>query len=181
MAHCPVTFARSGQGMESLGRYLRTGVNVGIGTDTTPFNMLEEMREAIIQSRCRSGDFADVTTAQVFSAATTGGAVALGRPDLGHLCEGAAADVVSVNLAAPSMRPVHDPLRSLVHTAAERAVRDVWVAGRHVLTGSTPAGLDLAGALSEIDAAQARAIRVAERARGAAFDQIAPRTLELRP
>lgn len=66
VAHCPVTFARSGQGMESLGRYLRAGVNVGIGTDTIPFNMLEEMREAIVQSRCRSGILPTSTRRQSF-------------------------------------------------------------------------------------------------------------------
>lgn len=181
VAHCPVTFARSGQGMESLGRYLRAGVNVGIGTDTIPFNMLEEMREAIIQSRCRSGDFGDVTTAQVFTAATAGGAQALGQGDLGRLYPGAAADVVSVDLTAPAMVPVHDPLRSLVFAAAERAVRDVWVAGRHVLRDGTAAGLDTEEALAEITAAQARALRVAERQRGQTFEQIAPRALEVLP
>ena len=179
IAHCPVTFARSGQGMESLGRYLRAGGNVGIGTDTIPFNMLEEMREAITQSRCRSGDFADINTAEVFHAATVRGAQALGRSDLGRLFPGAAADVVSVDLTAPSMRPVHDPLRSLIYAGAERAVRDVWVAGRHVLDNGKPIGLDTAGALAEIDAAQARAIRVAENTKGRSFDAIAPRCLEM--
>ncbi|MFC3613411.1 amidohydrolase family protein [Lutimaribacter marinistellae] len=178
IAHCPATFARSGQGMESLGRYLRAGVNLGIGTDTIPFNMLEEMREAIIQSRCRSGDFADVTTADVFTVATTGGATALGREDLGRLYPGAAADIVSVDLGAPSMRPVHDPLRSLVFAAAERAVRDVWVAGRQVLVDGRATGLDTQGALAEIDAAQSRAKRIAENQRGHSFDSIAPRSLE---
>lgn len=179
VAHCPVTFARSGQGMESLGRYLRAGVNVGIGTDTIPFNMLEEMREAIIQSRCRSGDFADIDTAVIFHAATVRGAQALGRPDLGRLFPGARSDVVCVDLTAPSMRPVHDPLRSLIHAAAERAVRDVWVDGRKVLAEGRALGLDADGALAEIDAAQARAIKVAERARGQAFSIIAPRSLEM--
>ena len=179
IAHCPVTFARSGQGMESLGRYLRAGVNVGIGTDTIPFNMLEEMREALIQSRCRSGNFSDVNTAEVFHAATVRGAQALGRADLGRLFPGAAADVVSVDLTAPSMRPVHDPLRSLVFSAAERAVQDVWVAGRHVLAGGLAKGLDTQAALAEIDAAQARAIKAAENMKGVRFNTIAPRSLEL--
>ncbi len=178
IAHCPVTFARSGQGMETLGHYLRAGVNLGLGTDTIPFNMLEEMREAIIQSRCRSGDFADVTTADLFRVATTGGATALGREDLGRLYPGAAADLVSVDLRAPSMKPVHDPLRSLIHAAAERAVRDVWVAGRQVLADGRATGLDTESALAEIDAAQSRAIRTAENQRGVSFDSIAPRSLE---
>ena len=46
VAHCPVTFSRSGMALESVGRYRRAGVNVALGTDSYPFNMLEEMRQA---------------------------------------------------------------------------------------------------------------------------------------
>jgi cytosine/adenosine deaminase-related metal-dependent hydrolase len=77
------------------------------------------------------------------------------------------------------MRPVHDPLRSLIYAAAERAVRDVWVAGRKVLAEGKALGLDTDGALAEIDAAQTRAIKVAESARAQAFSVIAPRSLEM--
>src|SRR5688500_3575922 len=33
VAHCPVVFSRYGQTMHSLGKYIKAGVNVGIGTD----------------------------------------------------------------------------------------------------------------------------------------------------
>ena len=36
VCHCPVVSARGGKAMESFGRYVRAGVNVGIGTDTHP-------------------------------------------------------------------------------------------------------------------------------------------------
>ena len=51
---------------------------MGIGTDSYPFNMLEEMREALICSRIAGKSVFDIDTAGVFSAATVGGAAALG-------------------------------------------------------------------------------------------------------
>src|SRR5918993_668888 len=98
VAHCPVTFARSGMTLESLGAYRRAGVNVGLGTDSYPFNMLEEMREAIICSRIAGRNVFDLDTAGLFSAATIGGATALGRSDLGRLAPGARADLALVDL-----------------------------------------------------------------------------------
>ena len=36
VAHCPTPFSRYGQVMEDFGRYVRAGVNMGMGTDTFP-------------------------------------------------------------------------------------------------------------------------------------------------
>jgi hypothetical protein len=44
VAHCPIVFARRGIALRDFGRYLRCGVNMGIGTDVYPHNMLDEMR-----------------------------------------------------------------------------------------------------------------------------------------
>lgn len=43
VAHCPTAFARYGTLLEDLGRYIRAGVNMGIGTDVAPHNIIEEM------------------------------------------------------------------------------------------------------------------------------------------
>jgi len=44
VAHCPTVFMRRGMALRDFGRYLRAGVNMSIGTDTYPHNMIEEMR-----------------------------------------------------------------------------------------------------------------------------------------
>jgi 5-methylthioadenosine/S-adenosylhomocysteine deaminase len=163
VAHCPVTFARSGMTLESLGAYLRAGVNVGIGTDSYPFNMLEEMREAMICSRVAGRSVFDLNTSGLFSAATTGGAKALGRSDIGRLAPGAKADLALVDLSHPAMQPIHDPLRNLIHCAAERAIRDVYVDGQVVVKDHRVANLDYDGAVRELQDAQRRASRRAER------------------
>ena len=157
VAHCPTVFQRRGIAMRTVGRYLRAGIRIGIGTDTYPHNMLEELRHALINSRLMSGDPYDLRTSHVFDAATIGGAAILGRDDIGRLAPGAKADLFLADVSHPAMRPVRDPLRSLIYVAAERAVRDVFVDGRHVVEDGRARAFDIADATERLEAAQRRA------------------------
>ncbi|MCG8542995.1 MAG: amidohydrolase family protein [Alphaproteobacteria bacterium] len=157
VAHCPVVFSRYGQTMQSLGGYMRAGINIGIGTDTAPHNMLEEMRQALILSRVASGDMYDIATTEVFNAATIGGAKAYGRDDIGRLAVGAKADLVLLDLTNRYMRPMRDPLRNLIYTAADRAVRDVYIGGAKVVGDGEVLTLDIPAAVDRLEAAQRRA------------------------
>src|SRR5919108_5763009 len=130
VAHCPTPFARYGQVMENFGDYVRAGVNMGLGTDTTPHNLVEEMRKAAVLARIAARDIATVTTSDLLHAATIGGAKALMRDDLGRIASGKKADLVLVDLTVPQMRPVRDPLRSFIFPAADRAVPDVFFDGQ---------------------------------------------------
>lgn len=181
VAHCPVTFARSGMTLQTLGGYRRAGVNVGLGTDSYPFNMLEEMREALICSRVTAGSVFDLDTGSLFDIATTGGAKALGRSDIGRITVGAKADLVLVDLAHPAMQPVHDPLRNLLHCAAERAVRHVFVDGAQIVREGRVTTLDVDGAVRQLQDAQRRACRVAEQndPQRRTMAQLAPLSLPL--
>src|SRR5699024_3820920 len=105
VAHCPTVFQRRGIGLRSFGRYVRGGIPMGIGTDTYPHNMIEEMRHALINSRLMSGDVYDLRTSDVFDAATTGGAQMLGFTDTGRLAVGAKADLFIADVTHPAMRP----------------------------------------------------------------------------
>jgi len=159
VAHCPVTFARSGMTLETIGAYQRAGATIGIGTDSYPFNMLEEMRQAMICGRVAGRNFAEIDTKGIFNAATIGGAKALGREDIGRLVAGARSDLVLVDLSAPTMQPVHDPLRNLLHCAADRAIRDVYVDGVAVVRNHCVANLDYDAAVRELQDAQRRMLR----------------------
>jgi cytosine/adenosine deaminase-related metal-dependent hydrolase len=156
VAHCPTPFARYGQTLEDFGRYRRAGVNLGLGTDTVPQNMLEEMRWATVLARVAAEDIRTAEMADVFHAATVGGARGLLRDDLGRLAPGARADLVLVDLGNPWMMPARDPLRSLVFHAADRAVRDVYVDGARVVKDGRVLTLDHAGALERLAEAQRR-------------------------
>ena len=111
VAHCPQPFARYGLAMDHVGRYRARGVNVGLGTDCAPHNLVEEMRLAIHAGRLMSEDIRTIDTAGAFEAATFGGAAALGRDDIGALAPGMAADIVLVDLRHPLMQPARDPDR----------------------------------------------------------------------
>jgi cytosine/adenosine deaminase-related metal-dependent hydrolase len=150
-------FARYGHRLESFGKYRRAGITVGIGTDTAPHNMLEEMREAVILSRIAAGDVDDATAADAFQAATIDGATALGRDDIGRLCPGAKADIVLVDLDHPLMKPGRDPLRNLIFTAADRAVKHVYVDGVRRLDDGRVLTMDCETATDRLEAAQERA------------------------
>jgi cytosine/adenosine deaminase-related metal-dependent hydrolase len=157
VAHCPTVFQRRGITMATVGRYIRGGIPVGIGTDTYPHNMLEEMRSTLYLSRVVSKNPYDLRTSDIFDAATVGGAAILGRDDIGRLAPGAKADLFLADVTDPAMMPVRDPVRSLVYVAAERAVRDVFVDGRQVVEDGRALAFDLPDALSRLEAAQRRA------------------------
>ncbi len=88
VAHCPTPFARYGQVMEHFGAYLGAGVRMGLGTDCSPHNLVEEMRKASVLARIAARDIHAVEIGDFFHAATAGGADALLRGDLGRLAPG---------------------------------------------------------------------------------------------
>ncbi len=159
VAHCPSPFARYGHTLEDFGRYSRAGVNLGLGTDVAPHNLIEEMRLAAILARVAARDITTTSLGALFHAATVGGAQALGRSDLGRIEAGAKADIVLVDLANPWMRPARDPLRSLVFTAADRAVHTVFVHGTKVMEAGQVLTMDHAAALAAVAEGQQRMLQ----------------------
>jgi len=179
VAHCPTVFGRRGFTLRDLGRYLKAGVNIGIGTDTFPHNMLEELRHAGVYARITGESHAVVTTGQVFRAATLGGAKLLGRDDIGRLAKGAQADLVMVDLTHPMMRPTRDPLKSLVNAAADRAVSHVFVQGRQVVADGKVLTMDYRAASDGLEQAQRRALAKASSLdwAGRSVDELSPPSL----
>jgi cytosine/adenosine deaminase-related metal-dependent hydrolase len=158
VAHCPTVFSRRGILLEDFGRYRAAGVNLGIGTDTFPHNFVEELRTAAILARIAAGNAHAVTAADIFTAATVGGARALGRDDLGRITLGAKADFVMVDITHPAMQPLYDPVRSMIYAAGERAVRHVFVGGQQVVRDGKALAFDYADATARLEMAQHRAI-----------------------
>ena len=181
VAHCPTPFARYGHVMEDFGAYLRAGVVMGLGTDCAPHNLVEEMRKAAVLARIAARDIAAVTTADLFHAATAGGAAALQRGDIGRLAPGMKADIVLLDLDCPQMQPARDPLRSFVYHAADRAVRDVFVDGRQVVEAGRVLTLDQAAAGARLREAQQRmeALAPSRDYRRRTADEITPLSLPL--
>lgn len=156
VAHCPTVFARRGITLKDFGRYQRAGVNVGVGTDTYPHNMLDELRLVSYLARTQAGDPRTMNSTSLFNAATIGGAKALGRDDIGRLAVGCRADMVLVDMTHPMMRPTHDPVRSLIYAAGDRAIRTVIVDGETVVRDGRVLTMDYPAAAAALHEAQAR-------------------------
>jgi 5-methylthioadenosine/S-adenosylhomocysteine deaminase len=182
MAHCPVVFARRGIALNTLGRYVEAGIPCGMGTDSFPHNMLDELRLACYAGRILAGSYTAVTTAQAFTAATSGGADIIRRPDLGRLAPGCKADFAVIDMANPYMQPDYDPLRSLIYSANDRAVRDVWVDGRQVVRNGATTGFDIAEDVAMLRRGQSEVIANA-RGRdwaGRELEELSPRVYPVR-
>jgi cytosine/adenosine deaminase-related metal-dependent hydrolase len=158
VAHCPTVFARRGITLKDFGRYRRAGVNMGVGTDTYPHNMLDELRLVSYLARTQAGNPRTMNSTDLFDAATLGGARALGRDDIGRLAPGCRADLVMVDVTHPMMRPGRDPVRSLIYAAGDRAVHRVYVDGQMVVDAGRVLTMDYHAAAAALHEAQKRVI-----------------------
>jgi len=176
VAHCPTVFVRRGITLRTFGEYVRGGINMGIGTDTYPHNFLDEMRAVAYYARAVGESVDDLQTLDVFNAATIGGAKALRRDDIGRLAVGTCADILLCDTKEPAMRPLREPLRSLMYVAGDRAVREVFVAGEMVVKDGKCLTIDLAAESEALEEAQKRSMQgVAQRDwAGRTADEIAP-------
>ena len=129
VAHSPLKYLKLGITMESFDRYRKAGINVGIGTDTFPKDIISEMRYGALGSRVADKSFIAGHPRDVFNAATLGGAKMIGRDDLGRLQKGAKADIAIINLKDIAFGAVRDPIKALVETGTSRDVRTVIVDG----------------------------------------------------
>ena len=130
VAHSPIVFARRGVYLESFQRYLDAGVNMAIGTDSYPQDILADLKFVSIMGKIAEHDFEVVNTRDVFNAATLGGARALGRDDLGRLSPGAKADIVIADMQRSRVGPFLDPLKALIQCCDGEVIDTVIVDGK---------------------------------------------------
>lgn len=133
VAHCPAVFSRRGLTLESFDRYLAEGVNMSIGTDSYPQDIVDELKYASIACKVTERSPEAGKARDVFNAATLGGAKALRRVDLGRLAPGAKADIVLVDFDNMRIGPFLDPIKALIHCANGDLVDRVIVNGRTVV------------------------------------------------
>ncbi len=133
VAHCAVSLGRRGMHLHHLSDYVSRGINVGLGTDIHPFNLIRDMRDAGLICKVAAESPNRGTAREVFNAATLGGASALGRQDLGRLAPGAKADLLIINQRALHYGVIRDPIRSLVDCGVASDVESVIVDGQVIM------------------------------------------------
>lgn len=182
VAHAPYKYAKLGIKLESLARYRKLGINVALGTDTFPQDLVSEMRQASLMARFADGSYRVGKPKDVFDAATLGGARALGRDDLGRLAPGARADLLIVDLQTMQYGAVRDPIKSLVECGTARDIETIVIDGQTVVENGRSVTVDEAALLREIQAAGERSWAAAPgwHWSGASVDEIAPMSYTIR-
>ena len=141
VVHCPTSNTFIGSGLfDTLGLAAR-GIRTGLATDTgggSSFSMLHTMAAAYEIGQLRG---TALHPAQLMWMATEGSAQALHMSgEIGHLGKGAAADITVLNLAStPAIAQRHaratdlwDALFPTIMMGDDRAIADVWIAGKRV-------------------------------------------------
>jgi 8-oxoguanine deaminase len=148
VTHCPCSNQILASGTCPVCALEAAGAPVGLGVDGSASNdgsnLMQEVRAAMLLQRGANGIEA-VSHKDALRWATSGSADCLGRPELGRIAVGAAADLALYTLDELRFSGAGDPLAALVLCGAYRADR-VMVAGRWVVEDGRIPGLDL-GAL----------------------------------
>ena len=132
--HAPGCDVPMGWGVAEVGPLLDAGVRVGLGTSgggsNDAGNLPADARLALQVGGLTSRP---PTAREVLAMATAGSAAGLGRPELGHLEPGAAADLCCFDVTGVADAGVGDPLAGLLWANPGRRPRHVVVGGRVVV------------------------------------------------
>ncbi|WP_130863617.1 amidohydrolase family protein [Bacilliculturomica massiliensis] len=157
VAHSPTPFIRKGEVFESFEKYGNYGVNVGIGTDAFPSDIIQEMRLAAIVGKTAEQTTFTATAKDMFNAVTVNGAKAFGRTDIGRLAPGAKADFVVFDLENIEMTPIRDLIKNIVYSSTRHSVDRVYVDGRCLVKGGQVEGFDEKALCRELQESAERA------------------------
>ncbi len=156
VSHCPINIVRRARVLDNWQSYRDAGVNMCLGSDTYPRDMIMNMRTASYLGKIMSHTYFAATAADVFGAATIGGAISVGRDDLGRLAPGAIADIIMIDLSGRNTLrygPVRDPVKSVVECGVGDDVNTVIVNGNIVMEHGIIPGVDFARLRNDAQAA----------------------------
>jgi 5-methylthioadenosine/S-adenosylhomocysteine deaminase len=182
VAHAPYKYAKQGLALESFDEYRHRGINLCLGTDTFPQDIVSEMRQAALACRWAEGSFLAGKPKDVFYAATLGGAKALGRDDLGRLAAGAKADLLIIDLQQMHFGAVRDPIKSLVEAGSQKDIDTIVVDGQTLVEHGSTTRVDEAALLAQVqEAGEAYWATLPQwRAKGQTIDDVAPMSYPVR-
>jgi 5-methylthioadenosine/S-adenosylhomocysteine deaminase len=131
---CPGSNSKLASGIAPLTRFVKAGLNLGLGTDgpasDNGLDMFYEMRLACVLQKLLNKDAASFDALLALKAATVGSAMAMGLNDSLYLSKGQQADIVMIDLMKPNMRPLNNISKNLVYSGAKDDVKMTMVAGK---------------------------------------------------
>ena len=139
---CPITESNLGDGIFDGVRYLDSGGNFGIGSDSNiRISLSEELRTLEYSQRLRDRGRAILASEErstgrtLYAGAAKGSAKAAGR-NSGELAEGKLADIIALDGKATDIigKQGDAILDTYIFAGDDRMVSDVWSAGRHLVS-----------------------------------------------
>jgi 5-methylthioadenosine/S-adenosylhomocysteine deaminase len=142
-------------GIAPIPEMISRGLHPGLGTDGSASNnnldMFGEMDTAAKAAKVFANDPTAISSQTVLKMATSWGSAVAGLDgQIGTIEVGKEADVIIVDAKRPHMRPLYDPISSLVYCAGGSDVRDVIVAGKILVRGHRFLGIEPGDILKEI-------------------------------
>lgn len=141
---CPITESSLGDGIFNGTQFVEAGGKVGFGSDSNiHISYFDELRTLDYSQRLRDRSRAALATADrstgrvLVDLASVGGAQAAGRAS-GSIATGQWADLLALSVDNPVVcnRQGDVALDTLIFGGqGDRCIRDVWSAGRHVISG----------------------------------------------
>ncbi|WP_428773175.1 chlorohydrolase family protein [Vibrio sp.] len=126
---CPLVAGRHAKYFNGVSNFQRRGINIALGTDTFPVDIIQNMHIGTILSRVSQGNITEASALDYYNMATLGGARALNRPDLGRLCPGSAADIMVFDFDSIYTGQNFDPITTMIINGSGREVTGVIVDG----------------------------------------------------
>ncbi|MBQ0058418.1 MAG: amidohydrolase [Lachnospiraceae bacterium] len=165
VSHCPGPAVLAGFPILPMKEMMSYGINISLGCDgaasNDSSNLLDSVRMAFL-AQCYFGKERGgaISAYDILKLATVNGAKTLGRPDLGHLAKGMAADLFMIDAGALELAgAIHDPKNILGRCGV---TGDVWltmVNGKVVFKDHQLIGIDEKKLAKEGDAAQKKCLR----------------------
>ena len=121
-AHCPISNLKLSSGVAPVVKMRSRGINVGLGTDGVCSNnnhdLFEEIKTAALLQKNVTGDPSALPAYEAIKLATVNGALGQGREnESGRIAPGFDADLIMLNLDAPHLFPLNDPLAAVAYSA----------------------------------------------------------------
>ncbi|MBI5058189.1 8-oxoguanine deaminase [candidate division KSB1 bacterium] len=133
ICHCPSSNMRLGSGVARVPEMLLRDIPLGLGVDGSASNdssdMLGELRQAMLLARMNYGAAA-MNARTVLRMATEGSARLLGRPELGRIEPGMAADIAVFDVERLGFAGAADPIAALLFCGFDHRAWLVMVNGR---------------------------------------------------
>ena len=152
----PSSNAKLGNGIAPISDMLKNNINVCLGTDSAASNnTLNMFREMGVFSNIHKADTQCATTlnaSNVLECATVNPSTFLQMKNkIGVIAKGANADLIFVDLKAPSLFPNNDIVSSLCYSANGSEVQSVMINGRFVIQNGIFTTIDTERVYYEIE------------------------------